>query len=287
MRINFSKIKAFSLQKPVNISSEQLKTLWYLPDEFLPAQKIGNYEDFMKKIRQTYGNISLKRLIRKCQNYEMGHGNFSRVLGIPQVDDYVLKVSHKTKLGFFDRVPRLEKTENNMYSYNFGQEIATNNSGVSVLLKTEGESYSFPGWIDLYNSNIYDGFKIRELEAEYFLEKNLARAAQLPQESFNRFAKKIYFLKKVVNRYIDFFNPNNLLIDYQNKEINIIDIGCKAYGGQTFELNKDMVTPFVDGYFKDDILQMLSPELREEFLRYEGIIVEKCKKAAQKCGLAE
>ncbi len=288
MRIDFAKIKAPCVQKAVKLSTEQLKTLRYLPDEFLPAQKIGSYEDFLKKIRTVYGKIGLKRLIKKCKNYELGYGNYSRVYGIPGVDDYVLKVNHKTKLGLFNKVPPLEKLKNDLYAYNFGQKIATNRHGVSVLLKTEGKPYSLPNWIDFYNSAETEGnYRIKNIDAEYFLNENLSRVAKFPQESFDRFAKKVYFLQKVANRYIDFYNPNNLLVDYRNKEFNIIDVGSAAGYPVPFHFYRDMVSPFVDSYFKNDILKALSPDKFAEFFRYEDMIVEKCRKAALKCGLAK
>ena len=213
MRIDFAKIKAPCVQKAVKLSTEQLKTLRYLPDEFLPAQKIGSYEDFLKKIRTVYGKIGLKRPIKKCKNYELGYGNYSRVYGIPGVDDYVLKVNHKTKLGLFNKVPPLEKLKNDLYAYNFGQKIATNRHGVSVLLKTEGKPYSLPNWIDFYNSAETEGnYRIKNIDAEYFLNENLSRVAKFPQESFDRFAKKVYFFDKIGGFYETIFENQIILL---------------------------------------------------------------------------
>lgn len=285
MKIAPLQFKAPFIHKSSELTKERIASLRYLPDSFLPAQKIGSYEDFMDKIHKVYGDISLKKLVRKCRRNELGHGQDARVFGIPKIDDYVLKVNVEIECGIFSKFLPLEKVKNDFYVYNFGQKVATNKNGISVLLKTQGKPSSFPNWIDFFKKA--DTKNIKDCEALYFLKNHLAKVAELPQESFDRYAKKIYFLQKVTNRRPDMYNPNNVLIDYKNKEINIIDVCDRSEKALDFYLHEDMIDPLIDNYFYDDILKALPDEKKLECQGLKKIIIEKCKKAAEKCGLLQ
>lgn len=280
MKVFTPQLKSVLFQKSVALPKEKIASLRFLPDEFLSAQKIGCYEDFLDKVHKVYGDISLKKLIRKCKRNEIGHGSRSAVYNIWGVDDYVLKVTHSAKTGLFSSVSPLEKVENSMYCYNFGQTIASNKNGVDVLMKCNGKSYSFPDWIDYYALD-----KIDHFEAMFFLKNNLCRIVDFPQASFDRYAKKILFLKNIARKDPDLFNPNNLLIDYKNKEFNIIDIPNCSWPVTKFEVGKDMVNPLIDSYFKDKIIALLPENMNQEFRKAEELVREKCEKAARKCGL--
>lgn len=267
--------------KFINLTKNEVPKLRWLPDEFLPAQKIGTYEDFMEKIRKNYGEISLKKLLRESRKLRIGSGANAFVFAIKGVDDYVLKVKRGLKIGLFSKVPPLKKVKNELYSYNFGQPVADNNNGVEVLMKCDGEPYSFRDWYDVVDNGLESAGDVHRLVEQ------MTKIADFPQESFDNFAKKVYFLKNIARKEPDLFNPNNILVDYKNKVFNLIDID-KQFCASPVPLYLDtLVSTFTEGHMPGDVLNLLNENGRAKYANSAKIIEEKCKKALIKQGFTK
>lgn len=284
MNINFNVNKLPVICYKLNdFNSMDIKSLRYLPDKFIKSQPIGSYEDFMQKLDNKYGNINLKKIIRKCKKHIIGDGLSGNVYSIPGIQNYVLKVDKLAKIPFFSPVSPLKKVKNELYCYNFGQRVASNDEGIDILMRCNGKSHSVSKWVDAYKEDI----PLTVKEAEYFVDKSLKTVSEFPQETFDDFARKIYFLKIVAKKEPDTFNPNNILIDYDKKIINLVDININKTVPTRFNIKKLMAYPLYDEHLKDLYIELLDKNRIDKYDYYQKVITDKCLLAAKKCGLAD
>ena len=198
-----------------------LKNLRYIPDWYVKREHCGSYNDFTQKMQTFYPDFSLKKLVAfvKKEGEKIGEGRHAETYSIPQIDDYIIRINRKKSLGFFSRVKKLKKTPDNYYGFNFGQPIASNNDGISIHLRAIGEEYGISNWYSCVQSKK----KPTQQEAHHYIEHDLALLSEFPQESYDDFIKRICFIKRATPYDFDFINPNNFVIDYKNKKINIVD----------------------------------------------------------------
>jgi len=209
-----------NLPKPNDI--EQLKKLRYIPDNFIKQDKIGSYEDFMEKLEQNYPKTSLKKFVEQTTKKEnlLGEGRKSKVYSINGIDDYVIKISKNPSYNLFSKPKPFNKVENDLYGFNFGQAIADNGEGISIHMRTQGKEYGIKNWAACFNRKKYPTTE----EVNDFINKDMAQLSEFPQSSFDDLVKKVSFIHNTTDYKFDFYNPNNFLIDYKNKKINIVNI---------------------------------------------------------------
>ena len=84
------------------------------------------------------------------------------------------------------------------------------------------------------------------------------------------------FIKNQTRYVPDFYNPNNYMIDYKNKKINIVDISKNnaPVFGEYFRIGQALSDNTHVG--------KISTKTYENFIKYEQIIREKCRLAAEK-----
>lgn len=266
---NIGKHNFLSPNKPIPKPSE----LVYIPDGFIKQEICGSYSDFMTQLKKHYPNMSLKKLALKTKWFSnsIGEGRESIVYDIPNIDDYCIKIKKDAKLGLFKKTKPLQETKNDFYGLNFGQPIADNGEGISILLKTKGETYGIKDWIKCYSSQKTP----TQAELDKYVNEDLARLSEFPQSSFDDFMKRVSLIKNVSRRHLDFFNPNNFIIDYKNKKINVVDVGRKT------SIDFDIL-PMEAGLCDRVSMHLASPETMVAFEKYAKIITEKCELARKK-----
>lgn len=274
---NISLITKCSKKQFANASTSNtiFKELRYIPDNFIQPDKIGNYDDFMCKLKKHYTNTSFNTLLLKLKwlKKPIGEGIESKVYKIPNIDDYYIKINkRKSHIGVLNKISSFKPIKNEMYGFNFGQPVAKTNNGISILMKCPGESYGIKDWIKYH----YTTEKPTNKELQEFINCDMARLSEFPQKSFDDFFKKMSFLKNQTKYVPDFYNPNNFMIDYKNKKINIVDISkdnAPAFG-EYFRIGQRLSD--------NSHIGSLKTETFEKFIEYEQIIREKCRLAAGK-----
>lgn len=180
------------------------------------------YDDFKKEVKQAYGNTSMKDVLNNAManaENKIGEGGEKVVYQIPFVDDYLVA---KIKFREHSEAPIRQSKELSELEYNFGQPIATNGKDIIVMQKVNGESYSTDNWLFTFIGAAQGRKNITEPQAQAFLNQ-IERISEFPLSSYISLAKQVKCLSNNDIK-MDCFNPNNLLIDWDKKEINHIDI---------------------------------------------------------------
>lgn len=203
-----------------------LKNLRYIPDWFIPKETCGNYNDFMLQMQKHYPNISTKKFIKTVQKEKnkIGEGREAKVYKIPKINNYVMRVKREPKTSKIFSTKKFRPAQNYYYGINLGQPIADNHNGITINVRAHGEEYGIPNWINCMYRRAYPS----ERSANAFVNYDLAQLSEFPLESFYDFIKKVSFIKNATPHTFDFINPNNFIIDYKNKKINIVDTAFKT-----------------------------------------------------------
>jgi len=242
-----------------------------MPDGFIKQDKVGSYEDFISQFQKHYPKMSLKcfAYIMKFCSKLMGRGSEASVYAIPKIDDYCIRINKTSKLGFFKEVMPLHKVPNNFYGLNFGQAVATNDEGISILMKCKGEEFGIKDWIKFYDKD-----KTPSPEEIDKCISDMARVSEFPQSAFDDLMKRVSLIKNVKRRHFDFFNPNNLLIDYKNQRINAVDVSHKTM----FDFS---ILPLETALCDKEVLLLANPEQKANFEKYAKVITEKSRSARE------
>lgn len=209
-----------------NTASNSLKNLRYIPDWFIPKETCGNYDDFMLQMQEHYPKLSLKKFIKLVAKEEnkIGEGREAKVYSIPQMEDYILRIKKNVSTGFFSLPSKLKPAKNYFYGLNFGQPVADNGKGITINIRAKGKQYSIPNWANCVQGKAYPS----EGSVKTFIKHDMALLSEFPQESYDEFIKKLSFIQNATPHSFDFINPNNFIIDYKNKKINIVDTAFKS-----------------------------------------------------------
>lgn len=248
--------------------------------------KGDHYADFIKQT---------KHKGKSCINISsipMGEGDFSKVYNIYGFDDYLVKVMKTegnqvppSQIKIDGIIPIPDEFEGR----NFGQPIGMvkDNEGIYVLLRQSGiphsTSYSVKDWL-------YYAFdpkvSLSHKQAQKF-SKDIAQLAQFPDKSYVDFADDLKFLSDKGYK-VSSLNPANLLIDYEKKSINPIDIFDNKNIFKITEKNTsyDMIFPLLDVILFQEYFDLLNPKERHALIKNSKTIMNKCQTAAKKVGLS-
>ena len=257
-------------------SPENLRNLRYIPDWYVKREPCGNYDDFLQKMQTFYPDFSLKKLVKfiKKEGQKIGEGRHAEAYSIPQIDDYILRIEKNTSLGFFSKTKELKKTPNHYFGFNFGQPIADNGNGISINIKCDGKAYGVKNWYlsakSIIPPTVY--------QANRFVEQDLAQLSEFPQSSFDDFIKRVSFITNATPYTFDFVNPNNFIIDYKNKKINIVDTCLKDVNNFWYS-NLDSIPKTLCDI---GTLFYTTPEAYEKSTKYTSEIMKKCGLALSK-----
>lgn len=259
--------------------------------QFTGKKEKPEYDEFLRLFRNKYRGKRVTQTlykISKNQNNCIGEGSDKRVYSIPNIDGYLLGINKDKRLTFAEIYP----VEDDLPKYNFGQPIASNGAEMMLMKRVEGETYGLEDWLNEKYDRIIERRGFASLADAYALLRIMKKVEKLPLEAYVHFAKEIEYLNQN-NIKTDCINPNNLIIDYENNKINMIDLlpTQEQYNVLPQPLNTilDMQTLLIDGMLLPKCYDALdgSDEDQEELISTAKSIMEKCKKAGEIAGLKD
>lgn len=249
-----------------------------------------NYCDFLKNLHSVHKNKSIKNIVLSTINNKenfIGSGFTADVYAIPGIENYLIRIERKNfNTKSFLENPIIPELQNEL-APNFGQYIASNSYGFFITKKVQGESHSLPNWPEVIENLETKTQGLKYKEAELILNK-ITKLSEFPQQSFDELAKNIQKLNKYTDCEIDIMNPNNLIVDEQNKTINIIDLWYKhSENGSTAPFNgiDSMVNLMLDPLTFKTVYDKLSHKQQDKLIKVSEQIIEKIFIAADKFGL--
>lgn len=225
------------------------------------------------------------------EKYLTGKGANSKVYNIPFLDDYVLKIiKHESTLDLSQQYVRLFPDE-----INLGQPVWQHRDNPRILLlkKIKGEPYSIKNWTStLYNRAIKGPVNVTQEQADLYFSQ-ISKISKMPQSAFDDLARQIKILdttKKfegdnLIGFKTDSLNPNNLMVDFKNNTLHIIDYFPKD---NIHHKNSylDIVAIMSDIALLPEYRDLLKPNQQKELINIIKTINNKAYKAAQKQGLS-
>ena len=141
----------------------------------------------------------------------------SIVYSIPYSSDFCLKVLNKPD-------PNKIKSDEFPQGVNLGQPVwqDEDNPNILMLRRIKGEENSIPNWSKtIFDPQTGAPQSVTKEQAGIYLSKVRA-IANMPQKSYNELAYKIKILEDRGYK-LDSINPNNLIVNFDDNEINVID----------------------------------------------------------------
>lgn len=183
--------------------------------------KDNSFESFEKWASETNFLDKIEDIVDKT-GIILGSGYEGTVYEIDDCDEWVIKKYEKTYIcnNSIDK-PTIIKLKDSTPDINVGQAIAKvcipSPRGITsleyyILKKQMGESCAIDQEIAMNESNIKT-----EKHIDY-----LKKVAQMPQSTFEELIKITAYLSEKKIK-LDCYNPSNLMIDSENKKINIVD----------------------------------------------------------------
>lgn len=186
-------------------------------------------------------------------------------------DDYVIKVL-KPNANTYPQLGELPR-------YNFGQAVRKIQDNIFILRRQRGVQHGLENWTE-----VYLGKDVTKEQAHDFAE-NIKMISQMPNETFDSFAERTKYITD--NGFkSDSINPNNLLIDYENNQINIIDYFRTNKSIMSKNSYLDMSNSILDAMNFEQICNALPQNERNELIKNAKVILTKCYNSAEKMGLS-
>ncbi len=260
----------------------------------LPDEKLANSfpQTLRSKLSVNNNYEKLKKLLLSPDKASVaGEGANSVVYNIDFLDDYVLKIIKS----------KLNADPNNIPiglfpdSVNLGQPVWVHpdNKGILLLKKVSGKPNSIENWSGtIYDKSLQKPLSVTREQAYDYYGK-ITRIAQMEQASFDDLANQIKVLDTtpkypgdaVPGFKTDSVNPNNLLVDFENNRLGVIDYFAK--NNEIYQNSyMDMVAVISDFTLYPEYYDHLMPQQQAELLKCLKIIEDKSFKAAQKAGLS-
>ena len=145
----------------------------------------------------------------------------------------------------------------------------------------------------MYNPQTGQAMNVTSEQAQNYFTQ-ISRIAEMNQSVFDDLATQIKVLdgiKKFDNDNlpgfkIDSINPNNLMVDYKNNKMNIIDYFAKENEHHNTNSYLDMVAVISDFPLLPEYKALLKQEEQSKLMEALKIINDKCFNAAAKAGLS-
>lgn len=246
-------------------------------------------QTFLKIVKKVYGTDNFAevapQIFANPKNI-IGEGNTKYVFKIDGIEGYVLAVL-KDEFDLSRPPVPLKACEIPLPRYNFGQILFENDNGLMVMRKAEGVPHSSEPWVK-YSFGVLEGaMSMPKKTAEKALLK-ICAVSRMPITAFNHMAMQIKYLNEG-GLPLDTINPNNILIDPKNKQINIIDVldGPEFLRQIKSPINgvRNMEAILLDSIMHAEYMKVLSPG-EQKLMKYASeVVIEKCQKAAENVGL--
>lgn len=117
---------------------------------------LNSLNDFNLKLKSKYGECSIEDvIIKNCNTGNfLGAGSEGKVFLIKPFDNYVVKVNHPVETSLMNLPDNeLVSVEDKFLNHNFGQPVATNKNGISIIKKVNGT----PNTIKNYRNCVRNG----------------------------------------------------------------------------------------------------------------------------------
>ncbi len=219
-----------------------------------------------------------------------GTGANSVVYNIPVLDNYVLKILKPQAYIDPDTLPI------NMFpdNVNLGQPvwIHPQNFRIMLLKKVFGEPHSIKNWSStIWDPGIKKGVPVSEQQSLRYYNQ-VTKIANMPQSTFDNLALQIKILDNagktpasvMTGFKIDSINPNNLMVDYKNNRLNVIDYFAKNKP-QHQNSYLDMVAVITDFTLFREYYDLLTPQMQKKLIKAIKTIDKKSFSAAVKTEL--
>lgn len=285
-----NKDKSFSYHKSPSMNFQTHKRGYcHLPFNISFGKKL-NYDDFLNSLHKVYKNKSLKNIVLSSisdSNNFIGRGFSADVYVIPKIDDYLIRLERKkfTPQSFIT-TPIIPEIQNEL-APNFGQFVATNNRGFFINKMVHGLSHSLPNWADKIKK-VEEGVDFITYNDAKFISGKIRELSEFPQKSFDSLASNIDKLNKYTDCEIDIMNPNNLIIDNEQKTIGIIDLWYKhSDNGSSEPYNgvDSMINLMLDPFTHRRVFDKLNKREKTVLLDSSQKIIQKVFTASEKHGL--
>lgn len=224
--------------------------------------------------------------IIKPENF-LGEWCSKQVYRIPNLPDFVLYIIKK-EFKPWQLILPFEQVNDFIEDLNCWQTVAVSPSWVWIMKRVHGSSHGIDVWINKMKK--FDSWEPLEIADAIKFYNQIKAVASSPIEAYIHFAKQLKILNQEKIR-IDSINPNNVMIDSINNTFCIIDfedINTRHnFSTLPDPLNGayDMRTLLSDWILNLERLRILPEELKDSFIKYTIIILEKCKIAASSVNL--
>lgn len=247
-----------------------------ISDVFCKSKEKGteSYQNFLKDCQKAFPNKTVSEILSTVSEHDnfIGEGKESRVYKIEGLDDYVVKLSKNE----YDYDPEwymdpIRPCKDDFPEHNFGQPVATVGFSAKILKKVTGKENGVKSWFSKFEHSTP---RTRE-DAEKILA-DVTKIASFPQESFNKLAQEIKYLTSKGIK-IDSINPNNFLIDYDKKQISLVDIENKEHKNSKNTMY-DLLVPLLDLVAFGEYKELFDEKEMTQFLNSGKIIYKKIAK---------
>ena len=260
----------------------------------LPDEKIANSlpEELVSKLSVGDNYQNFKNFLSAPDNAKIaGVGANSVVYNIDFLDDYVLKVMKSKQKADPNKIPIGLFPD----GVNLGQPVweHPDNKSVLILKKVSGQPNSIKNWSDtIYDKNLNLPRAVTQEQALEYFEK-ITKIADMNQPVFDDLANQMKVLD-VTSKYqgdktpgfkTDSVNPNNLLVDFENNKLGVIDYFAKENAVYQNSY-MDMVAVIGDFTLYPEYYDRLNHEQQKKLIQCLKTIENKSFKAAEKAGLS-
>lgn len=214
------------------------------------------------------------------ENY-IGKGSFAKVYNVPGMDNYVLRVEHGATKEVFEGCP-IVKVADEFPDDNFGQKVADNFHGVTILKKVYGQPLGFDN-----PQEKDDPAKFLPVHARLVLAQ-IKEISAYPLDSYENLARKIKKINQSKILMLDFANSNNILVDNINKEFNLLDLSERTQVKELQDIVHDkteLVSLLTNACFHIGVFERLTSDEQKSLNEHTAIVIAKCRQAAANMGL--
>lgn len=278
--IGTSKLLGFS---PVNASYKNSNNIdtYTKSISFGQNQEKYGYEAFEKWSGST-GFLSKASQIIASQENIIGFGTEGKTYKIPNNENWVIKVlNNPYSINSEDSGNKIIRIKDKSPSINVGQAIAQiklpdntdKHKIIYILKKQKGKPYGIP---------FEERNRINQINIKRHINC-LKMLADFPPASYEKLVRTIS--QANFDGYkIDYYNPNNFMIDEENKEINIVDV--KDSKDIHSNLSGEILYALLDGDFAVNFNRSnCSVADKITASRLSNEIIYKYEQAAKKCGM--
>ena len=209
----------------------------------------------------------------------LGIGKTNKAYALEMLPQFVLRIPNNLNLRE-NKVLNCKPIKVFCKEYNFGEPVIDFGNGIQLLNKVDGIGCSFKNWINYMKDTVFKNMPIGKNAAKENL-KTLQEIANFPIESYIDLANKIKFLN-TTSKTVDCINPNNIIINFENKKFNIIDLWEKGTHKTQGTAGLDhMITLLCDGILHIDTLKALPAQKVKQYENTTNLIIYKCQTASQ------